>query len=65
MRLVTTLVTVVVLSSLTGCAAQTAVTRGEDTAVRAEARRISNTGPLAERGVPVSAPAHARGVASF
>ncbi len=65
-RLVSTAVAALVLSSLAGCATQTTVggtLRGDDTAVRAEARRISNTGPLGERGIQESA--HARGAASF
>ena len=41
MRLFTTILAVIAISSAAGCAAQS-TTRGSDTAVRAEARRISN-----------------------
>jgi len=52
MRLITSIVTVTVLAlssvALGGCATQTtAATRGSDTAVRAETRRISNARPFA------------------
>jgi hypothetical protein len=45
MRLVTTILTVLSLSSLAGCAMQNTATRGSDTAVRAEVRRISSARP--------------------
>ena len=49
MRLVTIALAVLAFSTLAGCATQTSATRGGDTAVRAEARRISNTRPYAAR----------------
>jgi hypothetical protein len=59
MRLVTSLFAVLLLSSLAGCATvSTNASRRDDTAVRAEARRISNTGPLLERGSDQSSPSH-------
>jgi hypothetical protein len=42
MRIFTTIFAVLVLSSVAGCAAQNTASRGSDTAVRAETRRISN-----------------------
>ncbi len=45
MRLFTTVLAVIALSSVAGCATQTAASRGSDTAVRAEVRRISNARP--------------------
>jgi hypothetical protein len=51
MRLITTLVTFLALSSLAGCATQTTATRGSDTAVRAEARRISNARAYSADGI--------------
>jgi hypothetical protein len=45
MRLVTTILAVLALSSLAGCATQSEATRGSETAVRAEIRRISSARP--------------------
>jgi hypothetical protein len=45
MRYFTALFAALVLSTMSGCASQNTATRGSDTAVRAEARRISNARP--------------------
>ncbi len=66
MRLVTTILTVLVfssLASLTGCATQSEATRGSDTAVRAEVRRISSARPYRAQEVvdaSMTSPQHAQ-----
>jgi hypothetical protein len=49
MRLFTAIFATLAFSTLAGCAAPTAATRGSDTAVRAEARRISNAHPYSSQ----------------
>ena len=49
MRLFTTVFALLAFSVLAGCAAPTTATRGSDTAVRAEARRISDAVGYADR----------------
>jgi hypothetical protein len=56
MRLVTTILAVLAISSVAGCAAQNTASPGtRDTAVRAETRRISNARSYSAEGV-VSVP---------
>jgi hypothetical protein len=69
MRLVTSILTVLVLSSVAGCAAQNTVSPGtRDTAVRAETRRISNARSYTAEeivSVPMSDAEHLRRATSF
>lgn len=68
MRLFTTILAVLALSSVAGCAAQNTASRGGDTAVRAEARRISNARSYSAEevvSVPLSDSERVRRVTSF
>jgi hypothetical protein len=59
MRLVSSIFAVLVLSTLSGCAATSVVTPIHDTAVRAEPRRVSEADfadPIREHNVPVARP---------
>jgi hypothetical protein len=64
MRILSTLVTAIVFSSLAGCATQSVAPRHGDTAVRAEPRRISE-GSWSSVNEPAAAPERTQRVLRF